>query len=132
MKRLMIRNVTLVALGIFFLSAAPVAAQVTLGTAQSFGVLAGQEVTNLGPSTINANVGTFPGTSITGFPPGIVVGGSIHSGDAVAGQAQSDLTAAYNAAAGTACSTDLTGQDLGGLVLTPGVYCFSSTAFLTG
>src|SRR5207344_659539 len=86
-----------------------------------------------GPSVVTGNVGTSPGTSITGIPgPGIIVGGSVHSNDGVAAQAQSDLTTAYNAAAGTPCNTDLTGQDLGGLTLTPGVYCFSSSAFLTG
>jgi hypothetical protein len=69
---------------------------------------------------------------VTGFPPGVVSGGAIHAADATAGQAQSDLTTAYNAAAGTACNVDLTGQNLGGLTLTPGVYCFSSSAFLNG
>ncbi len=42
------------------------------------------------------------------------------------------MTTAYNTLAGMACNTDLTGQDLGGLTLTPGVYCFSSSAQLTG
>ena len=46
--------------------------------------------------------------------------------------AQGDLTTAYNAAAGQACGTTLTGIDLGGLTLTPGVYCFASSAQLTG
>jgi hypothetical protein len=50
----------------------------------------------------------------------------------VALQAQVDLTSAYNVAAGTPCNVDLTGQNLGGLTLTPGVYCFSTSAFLTG
>jgi hypothetical protein len=108
-------------------------AQISLGTAQSFAVLAGQSVTNTGASTFNANVGVSPGTSITGFPPGVVAPpGMLHSADGVAAQAQTDLTAAYNAVAGTACNVDLTGQDLGGLTLTPGVYCFTSSAFLTG
>ena len=44
-------------------------------------------------------------------------------------QAQSDLTTAYNFAAGQACGTSLTGMNLGGLTLTPGVYCFASSAF---
>jgi type VI secretion system secreted protein VgrG len=52
--------------------------------------------------------------------------------DAVAAQAEDDLTTAYNAAAALAPTEDLTGQDLGGLTLTPGVYFFSSTAQLTG
>jgi hypothetical protein len=63
-----------------------------------------------------------------------VVLGTIHAADAIAAQAQTDLTTAYNAAAGTACGTDLTGQDLGTLggPLTPGVYCFNTSAQLTG
>lgn len=107
-------------------------AQVPLGTAQDFGVLAGSAVTNTGATTVTGDVGVHPGTAVTGFPPGIVVSGTIHSADAAAGQAQTDLTAAYNVAAALPCGTDLTGQDLGGLTLTPGVYCFTSSAQLTG
>jgi hypothetical protein len=107
-------------------------AQVPLGSSSSFAVLGGSTVTNTGSSVITGNVGSSPGSSITGFPPGVVAGGAIHAADAVAGNAQTDLTTAYNIAAGIACGTDLTGQDLGGLTLTPGVYCFSSSAGLTG
>jgi hypothetical protein len=60
------------------------------------------------------------------------VTGTTHAGDAVALQAQSDLVTAYNALASQACDFYLTGQDLGGKTLTPGVYCFSSSAQLTG
>lgn len=92
-----------------------------------------ETVTNTGSSVITGNVGVSPGTSVTGFfPPGVIVGGAIQANNAVAGQAQTDLTTAYNAVAGTACTLDLTGQNLGGLTLTPGVYCFSSSAALTG
>jgi len=114
------------------LSAPAAFAQISLGNAQSFGVLAGQTVTNAGATVVNGNVGVSPGTAITGFPPGVVVGGTLHSADVLAGQAQSDLTTAYNAVAATPCNVDLTGQDLGGLTLTPGVYCFTSSAQLTG
>jgi hypothetical protein len=110
----------------------PATAQISLGTAQNFGVLGGSTVTNTGATTVNGNVGVSPGSAVTGFPPGVVVGGSIHSNDAVAMQAQNDLTTAYNNIAATPCTVDLTGQDLGGLTLTPGVYCFSSSAQLTG
>lgn len=110
----------------------PAAAQISLGTAQNFGVLGGSAVTNTGASTVNGNVGVSPGTAVTGFPPGVVVGGAIHSNDAVAVQAQNDLTTAYNNIAATPCTVDLTGQDLGGRTLTPGVYCFASSAQLTG
>src|ERR1700680_1108705 len=64
-----------------------------LGTAASFGVLAGSTVTNTGSSVITGNVGVSPGSAVTGFPPGIVnAPGTIHKGDAVAQMAQSDLT----------------------------------------
>ncbi len=121
-----------VAFGLFVFGASPAMAQISLGTAQSFGVLAGSTVTNTGATTVTGNLGVSPGSSVTGFPPGIVTGGTIHLNDAVAAQAQSDVTTAYNAIAGTACTVDLTGQNLGGLTLTPGVYCFSSSAQLTG
>ena len=103
-----------------------------LGTADQFAVLAGQSVTNTGPSVIEGDVGVSPGAAVTGFPPGIVINGVIHTADAVALQAQNDLTTAYNVVAGTAMTQDLTGQDLGGLTLTAGVYFFSSSAQLTG
>jgi len=108
------------------------AAQISLGTAANFGVLSGSTTTNTGATTVNGNVGVSPGSAVTGFPPGVVVGGAIHSNDAVAMQAQNDLTTAYNNIAATPCTVDLTGQNLGGLTLTPGVYCFSSSAQLTG
>ncbi len=103
-----------------------------LGTAGSFAVLAGSTVTNTGSSTISGNVGVSPGTAIVGFPPGIVVGGTIHSADAVALQAQSDVNTAYNTLAGLPTDANLTGQDLGGQLLLPGVYTYDSSAQLTG
>ena len=105
---------------------------VNLGTAGTFGVLAGSTVTNTGSSVISGNVGVSPGLAVTGFPPGIVNAPPIHFGDAVAQQAQSDLTTAYNKAAGLTPPVVLTGQDLGGLTLTPGVYFFAKSAQLTG
>lgn len=103
----------------------------TLGTADGFAVLAGSTVTNTGPTVVTGDLGVSPGSAITGFPPGIV-NGTQHSADGVALQAQDDLTTAYDNAAGQACNTALTGVNLGGLVLTPGVYCFTSSAQLTG
>ena len=106
--------------------------QTVLGTVHSFAVLGATTVTNTGPTTIDGNLGVDPGLAITGFPPGLVTGGTIHSGDGVALQAQTDTTTAYNALAGQALTSDLTGQDLGGLTLVAGVYRFSSSAQLTG
>ncbi|MDB1086365.1 ice-binding family protein [Streptomyces sp. ACA25] len=107
-----------------------VATPVPLGTAESFAVLAGQSVTNTGPSVITGDVGVHPGTSITGFPPGTVLG-TFHVADAVAAQAKSDLVTAYNNAAGQ--STDaLLPPDAGGLTLVPGVYTAPTSLGLTG
>jgi uncharacterized repeat protein (TIGR01451 family) len=109
------------------------AATINLGTAASFGLLGGSGVTNAVAGTIvQGDVGSSPTPAVTGFPPGVVVGTKYTGPSAVTAQAQSDLTIAYNAAAGAACNTDLTGQDLGGKTLVAGVYCFSSSAGLTG
>ena len=133
MKRTSTGLLAIIGMTAFLFAPSPAWAQISLGTSQSFAVLGGSTVTNTGSSVITGNVGVSPGSSITGFPPGIVAGGSIHAADAVASQAQSDLTTAYNAAAGTPCGVDLTGQDLGSVgTLTPGVYCFTSSAGLTG
>lgn len=103
-----------------------------LGSAKSFAVLGGSTVTNTNLTTVGGDLGVHPGLAITGFPPGIVVGGAAHAGDALALQAQNDTTTAYDALAAQPCTVDLTGQDLGGLTLKAGVYCFSSSAQLTG
>jgi hypothetical protein len=132
MKRTYLRLMTVIGLAHILLLVPTASAQISLGTAQNFGVLAGSTATNTGATTVNGNVGVSPGTAVTGFPPGVIIGGAIHSNDAVAQQAQNDLTTAYNNIAATPCNVDLTGQDLGGLTLTPGVYCFTSSAQLTG
>jgi uncharacterized protein with beta-barrel porin domain len=113
-----------------------------LGTLTSFGVLAGSTVTNTGSTvigtvTVPANVGVSTGSAIVGlstFPlatPG-TVHGVLFSNTAEAIQAQNDLTTAYNNLVGRTTTVDLTGQDLGGKTLVPGVYNFSSLAQLTG
>ena len=103
-----------------------------LGAARSFAVLGAATVTNTGASIIAGDLGVSPGTAVTGFPPGQILSGTIHSADAAALAAQNDVTNAYNSLVGMACTEDLTGRDLGGQTLTAGVYCFSSSAQLTG
>ena len=110
---------------------------ILLGNAVPFAVLAGSAVTNvIGVGTvITGDLGVSPGNFVSGFPPGVVFG-TIHAGDAVAADAQTDLTTAYNNAASAPSTADLTGIDLGFFnaanPLPPGVYTFSSSAGLTG
>ena len=113
----------------------------TLGTASTFAVLGATTVTNTGLSVITGDLGVSPGTSCTGLTspctgngPGVVTGGTVHAGDAVAAQAHTDLVTAYNALKAMQCGTNLTGKILGTDVttLSSGVYCFDTTAQLTG
>ena len=135
--------VGLIALAVLFASSSPgdmaagsplpAASAPSLGSAQSFAFLGASAETNTGATVITGDLGISPNnaSSITGFPPGSVTGAT-HAADAVALQAQNSVITAYNDLAGQACDVDLTGQDLGGKTLTPGVYCFSSSAGLTG
>jgi len=128
------RNGLLVVLLFLAPGAYGAAVKVSLGTAGSFAVLAGSTVTNTGDTTLSGNLGVSPGSAITGFAPGIVTNGTTYAGGSFAATAESDLTTAYNFAAGEPCiaANNLSGQDLGGLTVMPGVYCFSSDAQLTG
>lgn len=104
----------------------------SLGAAQSFAVLGASTVTNTGPTVVNGDLGVSPGSAVTGFPPGTVTGGAMHVADAVALQAQNDTATAFVSLENQPCDLMLTGQDLGGKTLTPGVYCYTSSAQLTG
>ena len=93
-------------------------------------MLAGSTITNTGASRISGSAGVSPGTAVTGFPPGLVFNGTIHSADAVALRAKTDLTTAYNDAAGRSTTSAVT-ADLGGRTVVPGVYT-GTTLSLTG
>jgi hypothetical protein len=111
-------------------SAMAAATQVSLGTADSFVVLAGAGVTNTGPTTLNGDAGTFPTTSMTGTST-LTINGTNHRGDAVTQGAKSDLVTAYNNAAGQGPRTPVSG-DLAGRTLKRGVYNSASSLGLSG
>lgn len=103
---------------------------VDLGTAESFGVLAGQGVTNTGPTVVEGDVGSFPNTSVGGFPPGLVQNGTINP--SYTAGAKDDLVTAYVDAAGRTPVTTV-GTELGGQVLTHGIYDSAAGTFgITG
>jgi Ice-binding-like/Putative Ig domain len=104
---------------------------VPLASAGNFTILAGASVTSTGPTVIMGNLGVSPQTAISGFPPASVIAGAIHDNDAVAAQAEMDLTAAYINASTRPTPIVIAGN-LGGLTLTPGLYQSASTIGITG
>jgi hypothetical protein len=109
-------------------SATPTAnpAFITLGSAGTYAVLASQTVTAAGPVTITGNLGIWPGTSLTGFPPATITGTS-NVGNTAAQLAEGALTTAYNAALAEAGSPAAVAGNIGGQTLTPGLYKSTSS-----
>ncbi|MHB1769920.1 MAG: ice-binding family protein [Minisyncoccota bacterium] len=121
------------------------ATTVSLGTADSFAVLAGSGITVTTPSVISGDVGLSPagGTSYTGLTTAMVTGtiyavdgtgptGSVND-PALLTAAKNGLTTAYNTAASTTPTTTYAPiYDLGGQTLTPGVYNDPSSLAITG
>ena len=109
-------------------------AAVALGSAGNFGVLAGTAVNNTGATTVDAEVGVGPGTTLTGFPPGTAT--ATHVNDATATNAQLDLGSAFTDAAGrtptASITTDLAGRSLGPGVFSSGTLTNSGTVTLNG
>ncbi len=129
------KSFTLISLAVvlcFFASAqysGNAAAATVLGTAEGFAVLAGSAVTNTGASTINGDVGATSGISGLGSA---TVTGTTHLNDAASQAALTDASTAYTYLRSLPSTSNLTGQDLGGLTLTSGVYTYDSSAQLTG
>jgi len=103
---------------------------VNLGTASTYGVLAGTTVTSTGLTVVNGDLGTSPGATVTGFPTGVVNGAS-HAGDSAAAQAHTDLISAYNAVTGQSATTSGV-TAFATTTLTPGVYNSAASISLTG
>jgi hypothetical protein len=103
-----------------------------LGAAAPFAVLAGPQIVNTGGSVVRGDLGVSPGATVTGFPGGKVVEGSIQTSGDAPGLAQKDAAVAYADLSSQPCNVRLSGQDLGGQTLTPGVYCFQGAATLSG
>ena len=105
-----------------------------LGSASTFGIMATSAITSTGNSVINGDVSLNPGTSMTGFPPG-VVNGAIHINDGVSAQARADLLTAYNMFKNLAPGTTISaGADLGALYpsgIPPGTYTSGSTMLVS-
>src|ERR1035437_4760927 len=106
-------------------------ANVVLGGASNFAVLAGSAITSTGATSITGDMGLSPGTSLGGFPPGILIGTQQINSN-LSTQGKLDLTAAYNDAAGRT-STDIVtlSGNIGGLTLTPGLYKSTSSLALS-
>lgn len=105
---------------------------VPLGQAEFHGILAGTQITCITNGLINADIGVSPGNTLTGFGP-CAFTGTANLANAVAAQAQLDLTTAYNTLAGLACPpANAIVADLGGTTLPAGVYCSAIGINVTG
>lgn len=102
-------------------------ATVTLAGANNFAILAGSEITSIGSTVITGDIGLSPGSSIGGFPPGIL-NGTQHINDAAANQAKADIVNSYNDASARVATDMVTlSGNIGGLTLTPGLYKSTSS-----
>jgi hypothetical protein len=105
-----------------------------LGTSASYAILAKTDVTNTGASVVYGSIGLSGSNKgqINGLNGIKRTGGEIHTNNAAAAKAVADSESAYNNLKSKGCDHDLTGQNLGGMTLTPGAYCFSGDAHLDG
>jgi hypothetical protein len=107
-------------------------ATVPLGAAANFAILAAAAVTNTAtPTAITGDVGLWPGTSMTGFPPG-TVNGAIHVNDTTAQAGEAALAMAYNDARGRVGAFTPAVGNVGGLVFTPGLYRSGTSTAISG
>ena len=99
---------------------------VPLASTASYAVLASSTVTNTGATALTGDLGLYPGTSVTGFPPGKITGTENVTIGGAKG-AEANLTIAYNNASGrTNCPVAIAGN-IGGQTLAPGLYRSTSS-----
>ena len=105
----------------------------TLGSASGFAVLGASTVTCTGAGSNAGDVGVSPGSSITGFHPDCTLTGTLHAADGAAASAQAHAATAYGQLSATPCDRTFGAvQELSGVTLTHGVYCFPSSAQVSG
>ena len=123
---------TLALVGLLALASPAFAATATvgLGTTSSYSVLAGETVTNTGPSTLAGNVGVEPRICDHRIPPGNFDGADMLR-TPQQDKAKSDLRIAYDDAAGRAPDGSVAG-DLVGQTKTAGVYKSTGPLALSG
>jgi hypothetical protein len=109
----------------------PAPASIDLRTAANFGVLAGTSLTNNsgGTTFVTGDVGSPSQTTDPVQAPGY----TNYKSGAVLNNALADLQTAIVDANGRSCDVSFAGDiDLGGLVLAPGVYCYTGAISVTG
>ena len=105
---------------------------ILMGAAAGWGAIAASTLTNVGNTVITGSCGTYPGSEMTGFPPGVCTVAYSTCGTG-ASDAEAACLNAYNNAAAKVPTAALPASDLGGVTLPPGVYTFpTSAATLTG
>jgi hypothetical protein len=106
----------------------PARAQVSLGTASGFSVLAGTNVTCTA-GVVTGDIGVSPGGAVAFTNTGCTIaGGSPPATDAAAVQARTDFLVAYTALQAQTGSCVQMPGNLSGQNLPPGVYCVDAVA----
>lgn len=124
------RNRTLLLAALLTFATGGLQAAHLLGSAQSLAVFGNTSVSNTGATVLTGDLGVNLAAPV-GFPPGIVTGAT-HSMDATTALVRTDALAAFDALNDLPFDQDLSGTDLGGLTLDPGVYFYSAAAVMNG
>ena len=99
-----------------------------LKSAANFTVIAASAVSNTGYTVIIGNLAMSPSVALTGFNPMGIINGIVELGTNISLQAQNDVTSIYNDLKSVPMTALMTGVDLSGKTLVPGVYKFDSAA----